>query len=205
MAATTPLLESFIPAVLYHGLNTAKAATLGSTLAVDGAVTLASTLAVTGAATFSSSIAATGAITGKKNVVSGSGATVTLTAAQSGSVCLFDRAAGIVFTLPTAAAGLVFDFMVSVTITSNAAKVITAAGTELLVGTILNTDTDSSDAIASWKSLVATGNVAVSMDGSTKGGIKGDWLRFTCLSSIAWNVQGLTLGTGTVATPFATS
>lgn len=138
-------------------------------------------------------------------VVSGSGATVTLTKSQSGSAVLFDRAAGIIFTLPANTPGMWFDFFVTVTITSNAAKVITAAGTELLVGTIINTDTDSLDAIASWKSLVATSNIAVSMDGSTKGGIKGDWLRFTCLNTTTWNVQGLTLGTGTVATPFATS
>lgn len=138
-------------------------------------------------------------------VVSGSGATVTLTKDQSGSVVLFDRAAGIVFTLPANTPGMFFDFYVTTTITSNAAKVITATGTELLVGTIFNTDTDSSDAVASWKSLVAAGNVAVSMNGSTTGGIKGDWLRFTCLNSTTWNVSGFTLGTGTVATPFATS
>lgn len=138
-------------------------------------------------------------------VVSGSGATVTLTKDQFGAVVLFDRAAGIVFTLPANTPGGWFDFFVTVTITGGAAKVITAAGTELLVGTIFNTDTDSSDAIASWKSLVATSNIAVSMNGTTTGGIKGDWLRFTCLNSTTWNVSGFTLGTSTVATPFATS
>lgn len=138
-------------------------------------------------------------------IVSGSGATVTLTKDQSGSAVLFDRAAGIVFTLPANTPGMVFDFFVTVTITSGAAKVITAAGTELLVGVINNTDTDSSDAIANWKSLVAAGNIAVSMNGTTTGGIKGDWIRFTCLNSTTWNVVGFTTGTSTVATPFATS
>lgn len=138
-------------------------------------------------------------------IVSGTGATATLTKDQSGSVILFDRAAGIVFTLPANTPGMVFDFFVTVTITGGAAKVITAAGTELLVGTIINTDTDSSDAVASWKSLVAAANIAVSMNGTTTGGIKGDWLRFTCLNTTTWNVQGFTLGTSTVATPFATS
>lgn len=174
------------------GFNTQKAIVTESNLtAVNG--------------TFSGNVAVTGTLTHKRNVVSGSGATVSLTAAQSGSTVLFDRAAGIVFTLPANAPGLQFDFFVSVTITSGAAKVITATGTELLVGTIINTDTDSSDAVASWKSLVAASNIAVSMNGSTTGGIKGDWLRFTCLNSTTWNVQGLTLGTGVVATPFATS
>lgn len=138
-------------------------------------------------------------------VVSGLGSTLTMTKSQSGAVVLFDRAAGCVITLPANTPGWYADFFVTVTVTSNAAKIITATGTELLVGTIINTDTDSSDAVASWKSLVATANIAVSMNGSTTGGIKGDWLRFTCLNSTTWNVQGLTLGTGTVATPFATS
>jgi hypothetical protein len=159
--------------------------------------------AVTGA--FSGNVTVAGTLARKTPIISGSGATVTLTAAQSGSTVLFDRAAGIVFTLPANAPGMQFDFFVTVTITSGAAKVITAAGTELLVGTIINTDTDSSDAIASWKSLVAASNIAVSMNGSTTGGIKGDWLRFTCLNSTTWNVAGFTTGTGTVATPFATS
>src|SRR5258708_2613530 len=44
-------------------------------------------------------------------VISGQGATKTLTAGDSGSLCLFDRAAGIVYTLPTGAAGLWFEFM----------------------------------------------------------------------------------------------
>lgn len=141
----------------------------------------------------------------KKNVVSGAGATYTLNENQSGSTVLFDRAAGIIYTLPTAKPGVFFDFCVSVTVTSNNAKIITAAGTELMVGGILNCDTDTSDAVAIWKSLVGAGNVAVTMNGSTKGGIKGDWIRVTCLDSTTWEVHGMTNGTGTVATPFATS
>lgn len=144
-------------------------------------------------------------IRAKKNVVSGAGATYTLNKNQSGSTVLFDRAAGIVYTLPLAEPGVYFDFCVSVTVTSNAAKIITAAGTELMVGSILNCDTETSDAVAIWKSLVAAGNVAVSMDGSTKGGIKGDWIRVTCLNSTSWEVHGMINSTGTVATPFATS
>lgn len=140
-----------------------------------------------------------------RNVISGLGATKSLSPLESGSLIILDRAAGTVVTLPTAVPGLEFEFMVGVTVTSNADKIITGAGTELLVGGIYNSDTDSSDAIAYWKSLVAAGNVAVSMDGSTKGGIKGDRIKFTCLNATTWQVSGQTNGTGTVATPFATS
>ena len=63
--------------------------------------------------------------TQNKFVNSAEGATRTLLASESGMTCLFDRAAGIVYTLPaTANNGTYFDFLTTVSITSNAAKVI---------------------------------------------------------------------------------
>ncbi len=176
--------------------------TLGATT-YTGALIASSTASFTGAVDFASTV--TGL---KRPVVANSGATVALTASQSGSAVLFDRAAGIVYTLPANAPGIYFDFYVTVTVTSNTYKVITATGTELLVGQIVNCDTDTSDAVAIWKSLVATSNISVQLGtagGNTTGGIKGDWVRFTCLNGTTWNVEGMTLGTGVVATPFATS
>ena len=140
----------------------------------------------------------------KKNVISGQGATRTLNENESGSVALFDRAAGIVYTLPTAKPGMVFDFMVTTTVTSNAAKVITAVGTELLIGGYTNVDTDTSNAVAAFTGNGST-HVAVSMNGTTTGAVAGTRLRFTCLSSTRWMVEGMVLGTGIVATAFATS
>lgn len=143
-------------------------------------------------------------VSAKKPVIKEQGATRSLSEFESGATCLFDRAAGIVYTLPTAKPGLVYDFIISTTITSNAAKVITSVGTELLIGGYTNVDTDTSNAVA-----VFTGNgtthVAVSMNGTTTGGILGTKLRFTCLSSTVWMVEGIVQGSGTVATAFATS
>lgn len=145
-------------------------------------------------------------ITGQRgNVISGQGATVALTAAQSGSRCLFDRAAGIVYTLPAASVGLTFEFFVPVTVTSNAHKIITnATATEFLTGSLMNIDTDTSNAVAAWTGDGST-HVSVSMNGTTTGGLKGTWLKFTCVSSTLWLVTGVDEGNGTVATPFATS
>lgn len=141
-----------------------------------------------------------------KPVISGLGATRTLNPDESGSVILLDKADGIVLTLPTAPVpGTFYEFMVSVTCTSNSYKVITGAGTELMVGSILNCDTDSADAIAMWKALVASSYISVNLNGSTKGGIKGDRFRVTCLNATTWQVDGITNGTGAVATPFAVS
>ena len=46
---------------------------------------------------------------------------------------------------------------------------------------------------------------AVTIDGDTKGGFIGSTLRFTCINATQWYVEGLLIGTGTMATPFATS
>lgn len=145
-------------------------------------------------------------VTGLVNtVVSGLGATLTMTKSQSGATVLLDRAAGTTVTLPANTPGWYADFFVTVSVTSNSDKVITATASELLVGMILNCDTDTSDAVAIWKALVASSYISVNLDGSTKGGLKGDWFRLTCLNTTTWGVQGMTNGTGSVATPFATS
>jgi hypothetical protein len=140
----------------------------------------------------------------KQNVISGAGATRSLNENESGSIALFDRAAGIVYTLPTAKAGIYFDFIITTTITSNSAKVITSAGTELLIGGYTNVDTDTSNAVAAFTGNGST-HIAVTQNGTTTGGILGTKLRFTCLSSTRWMVEGIVQGNGTVATAFATS
>lgn len=145
-------------------------------------------------------------IRAKQNVISGSGATASLSEADSGSLVLMDKADGITFTLPAScSAGTYFDFVVSVTLTSSAYKVITGAGTELMVGRMLSCDTDTTDTVAIWKALVASSYISVNFDGSTKGGIKGDHFRVTKVNSTTWLVEGATNGTSAVATPFANS
>lgn len=139
-----------------------------------------------------------------KKTISGSGATRTLSVDESGSTVLFDRAAGIVYTLPLAKPGVYFDFVVTTTITSNSAKVITGAATEFLIGGYTSVDTDTSNAVASFTGNGST-HIAVTQNGTTTGGILGTKLRFTCLSSTRWFVEGIVQGSGVVATAFATS
>ena len=142
----------------------------------------------------------------RQNVISGLGATRTLNENETGSLVLLDRASGIVITLPTTPkAGTFFDFMVSVTCTSNAYKVITGSAPELIVGDIFSCATDNSNAQKCFPSLVATGNISVNMNGSTQGGVKGDTFRLTCLNTTTWIVEGSTNGNSTPVTPFATS
>jgi len=139
-----------------------------------------------------------------RKVISGQGATRTLSVDESGSTVLFDRAAGIVYTLPLAKPGVFFDFVITTTITSNSAKVITGAATEFLIGGYTNVDTDTSNAVAAFTGNGST-HIAVTQNGTTTGGILGTKLRFTCLSSTRWFVEGIVQGSGVVATAFATS
>lgn len=139
----------------------------------------------------------------KQVIIGDSVATRTLKAAESGATCLFDRAAGTVYTLPAPVIGMQFDFIVTTAITSNAAKIITAAATEFLSGTIQVVGGTTETTVS------ADGNgsthVAISMNGTTTGAAGGGRLKFTALSSTLWHVDGYVNGSGTVATPFATS
>lgn len=142
----------------------------------------------------------------KRNVISGLGATRTLSEDESGSVVLFDKADGIVVTLPAAApVGTTFDFAVSVTLTSNVYKFITGVGTELIVGQILGCDTDTSNTTIVWPGLVGSSYIAVSMNKTTTGGIKGDSFSVTKLNATTWLCNGHVNNNGTVATPFSAS
>lgn len=177
--------------------------TVGGTLAVTGTQTFTGNTTVSGNLVVTGTSTQSGAVTQKANLVSGSGATVTLTAAQSGSAILFDRAAGIVYTLPAPAVGMYFDFHVVTTITSNNAKVITDAGSTFIMGDM----TVHKDSDGTQLGVFADGaaNRAITMNGTTTGGILGTWLRFVCVTATQWNVSGFIHASGAIATPVANS
>lgn len=138
-----------------------------------------------------------------RQVISGVGATRTLKASESGALCLFDSASGVVYTLPPPVAGLYFEFATTVTITSNAAKVITDAATSFLLGSVdmlINTSATTLAALGN-----GTTHRAISSNGTTTGGVQGDFYRVTAISSTQWVVNGQISGSGSLATPFATS
>lgn len=128
----------------------------------------------------------------------------TLTAADSGALCVWNAAAGFTFTLPAADQGLFFDFVVAVTATSSAHKVITASASEFILGAFLQIP----DGAAQIAAQAANGSTirAWSGNGTTTGGYAGDSFRLTAISTTQWVVShGFGLATGTEATPWATS
>jgi len=130
-------------------------------------------------------------------------AVATLTAADNGKTCVFSTAAGYTYTLPTCQAGLQFRFVIQTTITSSAAKVITASGSEFLVGSILQIPDSAAQAV--YRAADGTTIRAISMNGGTTGGFSGDWWEVVGISATQWVIWGSSLATGTEATPFATS
>lgn len=137
-------------------------------------------------------------------VIQSVGATRTLAQGESGAVCLFDVATGVTYTLPTAVAGLTFSFLVTVTVTSNAHKFITASGAEFLIGGV---GSFSSAVAEGGDAFAANGTThrAMSSSGTTTGGAVGQLVTVVAISSTQWAVSGNTIGSGTMADPFATS
>lgn len=141
-----------------------------------------------------------------RQVIDGVGATRTLATVESGALCLFDSAAGVVYTLPTASAqtiGLTYEFLVKTTITSNSAKIITADASTFLVGAVVSANSGATTTTA----YPANGTTirALSSNGTTTGGTIGDRYKVTCISATQWAIDGQVVATGTTATPFATS
>lgn len=139
-----------------------------------------------------------------REVIQGVGATRTLLPEESGSLCLLDDAAGVVYTLPAPVAGMTFEFLVSVAVTSNAHKVITDAATTFLLGGVIMGDVTVATSGDYFEANGST-HVALSAAGTTTGGLLGERYKVVCISGTQWVIDGVCHGAGTLATPFATS
>jgi hypothetical protein len=130
-------------------------------------------------------------------------ATRTLVPKEAGALCLYDGAAGVVYTLPTPVIGMTFRFGTSVSRTSNAHKVITNLATEFITGgvALVNSGATTGEFFAADGTTIR----ALSANGTTTGGIIGDYYELTAISTTVWFCRGVLNQTGTAATPFATS
>jgi hypothetical protein len=131
------------------------------------------------------------------------GAAVVLTAAQSGALCVFDKADGAKFTLPAAEAGLTFDFIIAGTPTSVGHRVECVSG-DYIVGSILMDDGDTG-LTTTAAAFNGSSHVAIDMNAVTDGWLAGGFFRLTAISNTQWAISGHLLHTGNVASPAATS
>jgi hypothetical protein len=139
-----------------------------------------------------------------RQVISEAVATRTLLPEESGALCLFDTAAGVVYTLPAPVVGMYFDFGATVTGTGSY-KIITNSASVFITGGLFVVSLTVAEA---GDTFVANGttHVSITMDADTEGRIKGAMnLRLTAISSTVWHCDGYATGAGTLADPFATS
>lgn len=151
------LLENVLPSVMANGLNTNKDAAFGGALAVTGVATF------TAAPVFTAGIPS-GAVLRTVTDSALVGATVALTAAQSGQTFNNRSTSGTPsWTLPTAANGLWYTFTVSdvttgFTVTGGTIKAKTSAAGTAISGTTL-TNTQGTAVVGDTITLVCDGSV----------------------------------------------
>lgn len=95
---------------------------------------------------------------------------------------------------------VVYTIWVPTTIATSSLKIGTN-GTDKYVGTIFGVDTDSSNALVAY--TAAASNDFINFNGGTTGGVAGSWVQIFALAANKYVVNGIALGSGTVATPFA--
>jgi hypothetical protein len=100
--------------------------------------------------------------------------------------------------------GVLYTIWVPTTITTSTLKIATN-GTDLFIGTLFGVDTDSSDALVAYNALAADTFDFINLNGGTTGGVAGTFIEIVAVAANCYMVTGTVNGSGTVATPFATS
>ena len=150
----------------------------------------------------------TSKMTGATNIVvpytSITDATYTVTTAMSGTTFGFNRAAGIVATLPTPAAGLNYTFLVETTFTgAGQIKTATTDGTDGFLGTAFLFDTGEIGETDNFHP--ASSNDVIDLGAVEQGWLTGGFIRLTGVNTTTWFVEAYLMGDGTLATPFTDS
>lgn len=135
-------------------------------------------------------------------LVAASAATLAVTAAaHDGKIVVFDRAAGVVATLPAATgSGAVFRFTVKTLVTSNNYVIQVADNTDVMSGSLFVTD--QAAGTGTEFSTTATSDT-ITMNGSTTGGLAGGILTLVDVAANLYAIHGNIVATGVEATPFS--
>lgn len=144
--------------------------------------------------------------------------TVTLTVAEYAGRIITTNDASLVITLPTISAAadsayagpgadpnnpnnLGAEFRFFIETTASALKIQTD-GTDKFVGSLSLIDTDDNTTVSF---VPGASNDVIDMNGTTKGGIAGTFITITAVDALKYLVQGTSIASGIVVTPFADS
>ena len=148
----------------------------------------------------SGNVVTTGYVSSYANIVSIEDATYTVATTQSGAVFTLNRAAGIVVTLPTAAAGLQYTFIVGTTFTGagqintqNASDLYSGFAQVFDEGTAQDTNTFIPD---------ASNDDTIDLGSVEQGWLVGGIIRLKATTAAVWHCEAFLSGDATLATPF---
>ena len=148
----------------------------------------------------SGNLKTTGYLSAYSNVSSITSATKSVESTDSGTVYTLNRAAGIVVTLPTAAAGYNYTFIVGTTFTG-AGQITADNASDLLSGFAYIFDpataTDNNTFIPD-----ASDDVTIDLGSAAQGWLVGGVIRLVATSAAIWHCEAFLHGDGSLATPF---
>ena len=98
--------------------------------------------------------------------------------------------------------GVVYTIWIPTTIATSSLKIGTN-GTDKYVGSVLSIDTDTSGAAVGF--TAGASDDFINLNGGTTGGVAGTFVQIVAVAALKYMVTGTVNGSGTVATPFATS
>jgi hypothetical protein len=121
-------------------------------------------------------------------------------ATHSGCIIILNRAAGIAVTLPNATGtGNIYSFFVGTTVTSNTTTITRGTTNDVMSGVVLQAKAST----AMTPIPTASNTNTLTLNGSTTGGILGDWIQLADVATNQWSLIMLISSTGTVATPLS--
>ena len=148
----------------------------------------------------SGNLVTTGYVSAYDNVVSITDATYSVESTQSGAVFTLNRAAGIVVTLPTAAAGLHYTFIVGTTFTG-AGQINTDNASDLYSGFAMIFDPATATDVNVFIPD-ASDDDTIDLGTAGQGWLVGGIIRLKATTAAVWHCEAHLHGDGTLATPF---
>ena len=113
-----------------------------------------------------------------------------------------NAAAGCTLTLPAASgSGSKFTVYIGTTVTSNNVIIQVANASDVMAGVLVVASDNAADAAIAFET--ASTSDTITLNGSTKGGIKGDYIELRDVATNLWRVDGTLSATGTEVTPFS--
>ena len=125
---------------------------------------------------------------------------------MSGALIITNSLTGALYTLPTPVAGMWFEFWTQLAPTSNEIKVITKTiATEFILGAVTATHATVGSSGTAYPAITGDSFVSHNQNGTDTGGVPGDQLILTAISTTRWVASGWSVQSGTTADPWSTS